>query len=82
MSQPLQHRGCADQATAWGYSPKYKQASKASHSQSAIGRVRNFYTAKEKLCIIAYAEACGNHGAGKGALSYREFSTDVEKNTD
>ena len=25
-SQPLQHRGCADQATAWGLSPKYKPA--------------------------------------------------------
>ena len=36
----------------------------ANHSQSAMGRVRNLYTAKEKLCIISYAWACGNCAAG------------------
>ena len=37
-----------------------------------MGIVRNIYTAKEKLCIIAYAEAHGNCATGR-EFSLREW---------
>jgi len=39
-----------------------------------LGRVRNSYTTKEKLHIIAYAEAHNNCAAGREFSVTREFS--------
>ena len=51
-SQLLQHRGCADQATVWGYSPKYKQASNASFMMKGGMVVNHISPGKWPVCCF------------------------------
>ena len=48
------HRGCAEQATAWGYSPKYKHASYVIQcaAKSVITAPYGTFTGKGRFIVV------------------------------